>query len=57
MFEKLLLAITLTLSLNLFLGLNRSYSSSTFVGTELQERPTQSTSQLLAQKLSTIGDQ
>ncbi|MBD1922831.1 hypothetical protein H6F77_17400 [Microcoleus sp. FACHB-831] len=46
MLEKLLLAATLTFSLNLFLGLGRPTDAPTNVGSELQEIPTQTVSQL-----------
>ncbi len=46
MLEKLLLAATLTFSLNLFLGLGRPTDAPTNVGAELQEIPTQTVSQL-----------
>lgn len=46
MFEKLLLAITLTFSLKLFLGLNEPTTITIPLGTQLQQTATQPLSQL-----------
>lgn len=50
MLEKLLLATSLTLSLNLFLGLSADYAKPASLGDNQQVTLTQTVSQLLAKK-------